>query len=129
MDLFTNKFSTISLLKHGILQLKWTEKTNEMTNADFKIVNSKYADLSIEHNTNALLVDVRDFKHKFGESLGDWRKAEIIPKYHQAGVSKFAFLHNDEFKQPPNNGDPVNGENFISMHFNSKEESLDWLNN
>lgn len=127
MQLYQDEFSVITYdAGSGILILTWTAKTANMTDDDFKTVNLAYADQSIEQQARKLLVDVRRFGHHFGEGLGQWRLQQIIPKYHQAGVEKFAFLHGPDFEAPPN-GRKEEGENFISRHFASEERARAWL--
>jgi len=86
----------------------------------------EFAEQSIKQNSQRLLVDVREFGHTFGAALGEWRLEKIIPKYHQAGVDKFAFVHGPDFPEPPD-GKKEEGENFISRHFASEAGAKAWL--
>ena len=39
-----------------------------------------------------MLIDARQFRHRFGDGVMAWRDAHIIPRYGAAGVRRFAFL-------------------------------------
>ncbi len=127
MELYKDDYSIISYdAKVGILTLTWTAQTANMSDDDFKRTNMAFADQSVAQNCQRLLVDVREFGHTFGASLGEWRLNEIIPKYHQAGVDRFAFLHRADFPELAD-GKKEEGENFISRHFASEVRAKAWL--
>ena len=127
MELSQDKFSVITYDEDtAILTLTWTAATAEMTDEDFKAVNLTYADFAEERNVQRLLVDVREFGHQFGPTLGEWRMKTIIPKYHSAGVEKMAFLHGPDFDES-GPGMAGAGENFVTRHFASLEGAQSWL--
>ncbi|MEM7125710.1 MAG: STAS/SEC14 domain-containing protein [Chloroflexota bacterium] len=127
MELSQDKFSLISVDEEtDVLILTWTPATSNMTDEDFKAVNLAYANFAEEHKTQKLLIDVRQFGHQFGPELGGWRMEHIIPKYHNAGVQKMAFLHGPDFDESAP-GMPTEGENFVTRHFASQEHANAWL--
>lgn len=126
MQLYQDNFSVISQDDSGILILTWTAKTADMTDEDFKKTNLEFAEQSVKQNARRLLVDMREFEHTFSASLGAWRLQHVIPKYHQAGVDRFAFVHGPNFPEPPG-GQKEAGENFISRHFASEAGARAWL--
>jgi hypothetical protein len=127
MELYKDDYSIIAHdADTGILTLTWTARTANMTDEDFKRTNMEFAEQSVKQNSPRLLVDVREFGHTFGAALGEWRLKNIIPKYHQAGVEKFAFVHGSDFPEPPD-GKKEEGENFVSRHFASEAGAKAWL--
>lgn len=127
MELSQDEFSIISYDENtGTLTLTWTAATSDMNDDDFKTVNLTYADAAEERHVQRLLVDVRRFGHSFGPELGGWRMRTIIPKYHNAGVQKMAFLHGSDFDES-GVGMASEGENFITRHFASQESANTWL--
>lgn len=113
--------------KTKIIKLQWLETTGNMTDDDFKDVSTKFAESAEKHSANGLLVEVINFKHKMQSDIGPWRKKTLIPKYHNSGAPKFAFIHSENFQAPPTNGQPIEGENFITKHFASEEEATSWI--
>jgi hypothetical protein len=114
----------------GILELEWLEASADMTDDDFKRSMQRYAELAYEHSTPYLLVDVTNFRHSMGESVGAWRDEHVIPAYNAARVEKFAFLlpagapgtvedGNAPAKEPP-------GE-FPTGYFTDRRNILDWF--
>lgn len=127
MELYKDDYSIISLdVGTGILTLTWTAQTAHMTDEDFKRTNLEFANQSIAQKSQRLLVDICDFGYIFSDSLGQWRLKNVIPKYHQAGVDKFAFVHGSDFPEPPD-GKKEEGEGFVSRHFASKTDANIWL--
>lgn len=128
MQLFQNEFGEISYDSgSAILTLVWSGA--DMNAENFKNVTNIYADHSVEQNAARLLVDAVKFNFAGARSpeLTKWRNNIIIPKYHSAGVNKFAFVHAEGFTAPPTNGQPIEGENFITMHFGNESEAKAWL--
>jgi hypothetical protein len=76
----------------SLLAFLWTDKKAEMTDDDYMAALLQYAKMAVLHRTRRCLVDVRSFKHQVGDELGLWRRREIVPLYHAAGVEKFAFV-------------------------------------
>ncbi len=122
--LFTFEFEEAS----AILRFRWTEKTANMTDDDFKRALTLYADFAEKHAARGLLVDVRNFKHRPGPDIGTWRDEKIVPRYVRAGVKKLAYVvgsnapmsSGGDQKAPPK--EPV-----ATSYFGTMEEAEDWL--
>ena len=130
MTLYQGEFSTISYDgESGILTLVWSENTANMKAEDFQAVSSAFAEQAEKHNAQKLLVEVTNFRFPaaMGPELTAWRAETIVPKYHKAGVKRFAFVHGKDFKEPPTSGQPIEGENFITRHLGDEAEARAWL--
>ncbi len=130
MKLFENDFSVISLEKgSGLIKLFWSEKTANMRDEDFKEASEVLAEEAERHHVRGLLVDVKNFKfpRATAPELTAWRVSTIVPKYNQAGVKKFAFVHGEGFVEPDFSGKPHEGENFITRHVGAETEARKWL--
>ena len=127
MQLAQGKFSTISYDEESkILTLAWSENTANMADSDFQSVNLAYAEYAEEYKVHRLLVNVEKFGHTFSADLDEWRAQTIVPKYHNAGVKKFAFVHGEGFEEP-DSGAANEGENFVTRHFATLENAERWL--
>src|ERR1700682_3059728 len=75
--------------------------------------------------------DTKEFRHQWGDGMMQWRDAQIIPRYNQAGVSKFAFIANPNYPGPTVEGGatpaPEGPANFPTGWFKSRETAYQWL--
>ena len=127
MQLSQGKFSTISYDEESkILTLVWSENTANMEDFDFQNVNLAFAEYAEEYKAQRLVVHVEKFGHTFSTDLDEWRAQTIVPKYHNAGVKKFAFVHGEGFDEP-DSGAANEGENFVTRHFATLENAQAWL--
>lgn len=127
MQLYRDEFGVITFDREaGILTLIWSEQTTRMSDEGFKRVNLALANLAEEHQAQKLLVNVEKFRFTFSAELNDWRAQTIIPKYHRAGVEKFAFAHGQGFDEPAG-GQKNEGENFVTRHFALDSSAKAWL--
>src|SRR5579863_9531363 len=76
----------------GVLELRWLEGTEAMTDDDFMRWLERYAASAEQHHASFLVIDTRAFKHHPGAHTEPWREEHIIPGYNRAGVKKLAFL-------------------------------------
>ena len=73
----------------GILELRWLP--GEMTDGAFKATVALYAFEAEKVRPSFLLIDARQFRHKPGPNMMQWRDDFVLPRYGAAGVKKFAF--------------------------------------
>ena len=124
--LFQDDFGTVTHdADKSILTLTWFEKTANMTDENFQVPNLAFAVLTAEHKISKLIVNVEKFKHKFGPELGGWRTRNILPIYARAGVTKFAFVHGIGYTGPTEGS--MEGENFVTQRYATREEAVAWL--
>lgn len=92
-ELYRDRFGILTQdADRGILELQWLEGSADMSEDDFKAWLERYAAAGEQHRAPHMLIDVRQFKHRPGAQIGQWRDEHIIPRYNSAGVKKFAFL-------------------------------------
>jgi hypothetical protein len=108
----------------SLISLTWTERTADMTDADFKDALLQFANQVVNHRIRRCLIDVRNFGHTMSDTVDSWRIAEIIPRYRKAGVEKFAFV-------VPGGADAAAvtkpGEPFLTRFCGSLESARAWL--
>jgi hypothetical protein len=113
-----------------LLELRWLEASERMTDEDFMRSMERYAVLAQELRTPLMLVDVTDFKHSPGEEVAAWRDDNIIPRYNDAGVTKFAFLVPAGAPGTVESGSRPTPEppgRFPTGYFTTRQRVLDWF--
>lgn len=110
----------------GVLELQWLEGTSDMTDDDFQEWLERYARLGQQRRTAFMIIDLRQFRHRPGESLGPWRDQQIIPPYNDAGVKKFAFLLPDG-AAPAAEPAPEGPAAFPTGYFDSRDRIEEWF--
>ena len=113
------------------LELRWLRSTADATDADLKTTMVLFAEEAVGRRPHTLIVDTTEFRHAWGDGMMQWRDAEIIPRYNQAGVGKFAFIANAGYPGPTvETGAPPAPEgpaNFPTGWFKSRESAYEWL--
>jgi hypothetical protein len=74
------------------LELRWLPSTANATDSDLRSTLQTFAREAVDRSPKTLIVDTKEFRHTWGDDIMQWRDAEIIPLYNQAGVTKFAFI-------------------------------------
>ena len=113
------------------LELKWSPTTADATDADLKTTMVSFAEQAVDRRPHTLIVDTTEFHHAWGEGMMQWRDTEIIPRYNQAGVAKFAFIANPSYPGPtveagasPAADGPAK---FPTGWFKTREAAYQWL--
>src|SRR6266702_1292111 len=78
----------------------------------------------------SVLVDSMEFLHRMGEGVNEWRDEKIVPRYHAAGVARFAFLVPEGVPGTVESGGTpaVDGPaNFPTGWFSGRERAVAWL--
>jgi hypothetical protein len=111
------------------LILSWLPETATMTADEFKAELLRFAEAAGRHHARALLIDVRNFRHKVEDpTLGPWRRDEIVPRYNAAGVRRFGFLLPAGATLPPvEPATPAPGPAYETRHFDNAVEAWNWL--
>jgi hypothetical protein len=113
------------------LELKWLPSTADATDADVKTTMEVFAQESVNRRPHTLIVDTTEFRHAGGPGMMQWRDAEIIPRYNQAGVAKFAFIANPNHPGPTVEAGaapaPEGPANFLTGWFKTREAAYQWL--
>ena len=113
------------------LELKWLPSTAEAADADVKTTMEAFAREAVTRRTHTLIVDTTEFRHVWGDGMMQWRDAEIIPSYNEAGVAKFAFIANPNYPGPTVEAGatpaPDGPANFPTGWFKTREAAYQWL--
>ena len=113
------------------LELKWLPSTAEATDADAKTAMKAFAQESVNRRPHTLIVDTTEFRHAWGDGFMEWRNAEIIPRYNQAGVEKFAFIASTGYPGPTVEAGagpaPEGPANFPTGWFKTRQAAYQWL--
>jgi hypothetical protein len=119
-----NEWSTV--LRHpDLLELRWLPTTS-MTDAAFMTTLCMFVSAAEAVRPRGLLIDAREFSHRFGDGMMAWRDAHIIPRYGAAGVRKFAFVMPARF--PDAGKQTIEGPAvFPTRWFTDRDEALGWL--
>jgi hypothetical protein len=131
MELERDEFGTVSLdLRTGVLELRWTDATAQMTDQQFMVAMERFAGYALEHDYTNVIIDVTRFAHHPGPEVGLWRDEHIVPRYNDAGVKKFAFLVPDGAPGTVEAGSAPECEgaaNFPTGYFDAREDILAWF--
>lgn len=122
--LFSNSLYAFELSDDArVLSFRWTERTAQMTEDDFKEALSNYAGFALEHRVPGLLVDTTHFR--YGKPTPDaWRDAHVLPRYLKAGSARMAYV------MPPAVLAHTPGEVRGALHekfFGDEAQALGWL--
>jgi hypothetical protein len=113
------------------LELKWLPTTADASDDDVKATMQAFANESVSRRPRALIVDTTDFRHQWGDGMMQWRDAQVIPRYNEAGVTKFAFIASPNYPGPTVEDGatpaPEGPANFPTGWFKSREAAYQWL--
>jgi len=113
------------------LELKWLPSTADATDADLRTTMEAFAHEAVNRHPRRLIVDTTEFHHAWGDGMMQWRDAEIIPAYNEAGVSKFAFIANPSYPGPTVEGGaipaPEGQAKFPTGWFKTRDVAYQWL--
>jgi hypothetical protein len=119
-ELYRDEFGAITHdPERSVLELDWFERTAFMTDDDLKGWLERYTSLREVHRPAFMLIDARQFRHRFGPELAAWREERIIPRYNAAGVRKLAFILPKEFL-PGTKPAPEAGAAFPTGYFDTR---------
>ena len=70
----------------------WFPSTRDMADRGFKETIQLLASEGERLRPMYMFIDATQFFHQLGEGVLDWRDEHVIPRYSEAGVTRFAFL-------------------------------------
>jgi hypothetical protein len=113
------------------MELKWLPSTLDASDADLRSTMEVFAQEAVNRHPHTLIVDTTEFRHAWGEGIMQWREAEIIPRYNQAGVAKLAFIANPNYPGATVESGampaPDGPANFPTGWFKTREAAYQWL--
>ena len=110
-----------------ILEIRWYDSTADLDGQEFNRFLAVFADFVLDKRRPRILVDATAFKMDPARMDLDWRNVNIIPKYNQAGVERFAFhvpAGMPAIGLPPV---PEGPAAFPTAWFASRREAIAWL--
>lgn len=109
-----------------VIELRWLPSTLQMTDGGFMATLCLLAWQAEMLRPQGLLIDAREFRHRFAESVMAWRDTHVVPRYGAAGVRKFGFVMPAGFPDLRREG--VDGPAiFPTKWLATREEALAWL--
>lgn len=104
-----------------LLELVWLPGTQNMTDQDFKEALLVFADGALQHHSERLVIDMRQFMARPSEQVGEWRDDVIVPMYVKAGVKKIAWVW------PGVSADDMGtGSSYQQRYFAGRDEAINW---
>ncbi len=131
MELERDELGTVNLDPDtGVLELRWTEATAQMTDEQFKAAMERFVGYAQEHAQSNVVIAVTRFAHHPGPEVGTWREEHIVPRYNVARVRKFAFLVPEGAPSTVEAGsapEPEGTASFPTGYFDSRDDILAWF--
>jgi hypothetical protein len=110
-----------------LTELRWFDTTAAMSKDKFEEWLSTFADYVGRLHHRRVLIDGTSFKMNPSFMDGEWRDANIIPRYNAAGVTSFAFHMPAEMPMIGKPPAPEAPGKFPTGYFGSRERALQWL--
>ncbi len=110
-----------------LIEIRWFDTTADLDAGGFQRWLSSFADAVERCGRSTVLTDATAFVMDMGHMSGEWRDANIIPRYNAAGVRKFAFLMPSGM--PAIGADPVieGPATYPTAYFGARCAALAWL--
>jgi hypothetical protein len=105
-------------------RLTWLAGTEGMTDKDFKEVLEVFAESALQHSTERLMIDVRQFKHRPSAEILAWRDDVTVGKYNRAGVKRLVWVWPGS---TPSNMPTSERAQYENRYCSSEEEALHWI--
>src|SRR5262249_34730081 len=109
----------------------WKPATSTMGDDGFRETLQLLADEGLKLRSVHMIVDATEFFHDVADATFAWRNEQIIPRYNEAGVQKFAFLVTARAPRTFEKGvEPVpdGPATFPTGWFESRDRMYAWLN-
>jgi hypothetical protein len=110
-----------------LVELRWFDSTATMSKAEFERWLATFAGWVGRVRRPRVLIDATSFKMNPAFMDGDWRDANIIPRYNDAGVRRFAFQFPAGMPMIGQAPAPEGPARFPTGYFGSRQDALDWL--
>jgi hypothetical protein len=107
-----------------LVQLTWLAGTAGMTDQDFKETLEVFAESSLQHHAERLVIDVREFKHRPSLEILAWRDEVTVGKYNRAGVKRLAWIWPGT---TPSNMPTSAKARYENRYCATEEEAVSWV--
>ena len=111
----------------GYIEIRWYDSTAGMSREQFNDWLSAFADVVVARGRRAILVDATAFLMDPAFMDMEWRDANIVPRYHEAGLRKFAFHMPAGMPLIGAAPEPEGVADYPTGYFGTRAEALDWL--
>lgn len=110
-----------------LIEIRWYDTTAELDATGFQDWLSRFAEAVERSGRTRVLTDSSVFGMDMANISGEWRDANIIPRYNAVGVTKFAFLM--PAGMPAIGSDPVKEgpADYLTAYFGTRQTALTWL--
>ena len=119
--------SMIDWADDDYVEIRWYDATAAMTRDQFNRWLEGFAGGVEQAGRSGVLVDSIQFAMDMSQMDGEWRDANIIPRYNAAGVRKFAFLM--PAGMPAIGAEPAKEgpADYPTAYFGTRAEAVAWL--
>lgn len=110
-----------------VIEIRWYDTTREFDRDSFNSWLAGFAGAVEAAGRSRILTDATSFTMAMEHMDGEWRDANIIPRYNAAGVKKFAFLMPQGM--PAIGAEPtIEGPaDYPTAYFGTRRDALAWL--
>ena len=110
-----------------LIELRWFDTTAAMSAEDFKRALSTFAEHTLSSRRRGALIDGTSFLMDPANLDGEWRDANIVPRYNEAGIQRFAFHMPSGMPMIGKPPAPEAPGVFPTGYFGTRKQALDWL--
>ncbi len=111
----------------GFIEIRWFDTTATLDGDGFNRWLAGFAGAVEASRRPGVLVDSLAFRMDPGYMDGEWRDANIIPRYNQAGVRGFAFLMPEGMPAIGAPPAPEGPADFPTGYFGRRADAVSWL--
>jgi hypothetical protein len=109
------------------VEIRWFDATSELDSEGFNAWLALFAGIVEERRRRGVLVDGLAFLMDPAHMDGEWRDANIIPRYNAAGVRRFAFVMPAGMPAIGAAPAPEGPGDFPTGYFGRREDAIAWL--
>lgn len=110
-----------------LIELRWFDSTATMSRQEFQSSLSTFAGCVERCRRSRVLIDSTSFRMNPANMDGQWRDANIIPRYNAAGVARFAFHMPEGMPMIGATPAPEGPATFPTGYFGTRQAALGWL--
>ena len=113
--------------KQDIIEIRWFDTTSDFDRDSFNEWLAEFAGAVEAAQRSRILTDATAFRMPMEHMDGEWRDANIIPRYNAAGVKKFAFLMPEGM--PAIGAEPTleGPSEYPTAYFGRRRDAIEWL--
>jgi uncharacterized protein YodC (DUF2158 family) len=111
----------------GMLEIRWYDSTSDIDGQEFNQFLAAFTDFVLDKRRPKILVDATAFKMDPAKIDLEWRNINVIPKYNEAGVERFAFHVPPAMPAVGAPPAPDGPADFPTAWFATRREAIAWL--